>query len=193
MSSEEEICKTRAEQNHHDWTTRHRASSPQIQPQPQLRLHSRGRPTPRPSDTSEQEPTTTVIAATKPSLISIVVAAQATTRNLASPASRPQCLVRPAHQVTWKRARSSRRRRHPKEGKRRQHDARRPTQGLGFHLKSFPRDGQSRRRLCSGAIKKKTMPIGAATAGRPRPGWAFARSFWTTTSRKPAGASPCHR
>jgi hypothetical protein len=41
MSSEEEICKTRAEGDHHNRTARPRASSPQVQPQPQLRLHSR--------------------------------------------------------------------------------------------------------------------------------------------------------
>jgi hypothetical protein len=44
MSSEEEICKTCTEADHHERTTQHRASSPQVQPQLQLRLHSRGRP-----------------------------------------------------------------------------------------------------------------------------------------------------
>jgi hypothetical protein len=34
MSSEEEIWKTCAKENHHDWTACHMASSPQVQPQP---------------------------------------------------------------------------------------------------------------------------------------------------------------
>jgi hypothetical protein len=51
-----------------------------VQPKPQLRLHNREDQRKGPSDTPEQEPTTKVYAATKPSLISIVVAAQATTR-----------------------------------------------------------------------------------------------------------------
>jgi hypothetical protein len=48
MSSEEEICKTCVEEDHHDRTANQRSSSPQVQPKPQLRLHNRGRPTQRP-------------------------------------------------------------------------------------------------------------------------------------------------
>jgi hypothetical protein len=48
ISSEEEMCKTRAKEDHHDRTARHRPSSPQVQTQPQLRLHGRRRPTQRP-------------------------------------------------------------------------------------------------------------------------------------------------
>jgi hypothetical protein len=36
MNSEEEKCNTHVEENHHDWTAHHRASSPQVQPHPQL-------------------------------------------------------------------------------------------------------------------------------------------------------------
>jgi hypothetical protein len=72
-----------------------------------------------PSNTPEQEPTTKVIAATKPSLIIIDVAAQATTRIPRIVGHQPRCHVRPTHREVQTGARSSKQR--PKE------EAHRPT------------------------------------------------------------------
>ena len=81
MSSEEEICKTRADEDHHERTAHRRASLPQDQRNRSSDFTTGEDQHEDPSNTPEQEPTTKVFAATKPSLISAVVAAQATTRN----------------------------------------------------------------------------------------------------------------
>jgi hypothetical protein len=62
ISSEEEICKTRTEEDNRDQTARHRASSPQVLVF--INDQCKG-----PSDTPEQEPTSKIIAATKPFFI----------------------------------------------------------------------------------------------------------------------------
>jgi hypothetical protein len=106
---EEEMCKAHIEEDHHDQTTNHWASLSQ-----QSRRSSdfiAGGQRKGPSNTLEQKPTAKVIGATKPSLISIVIAAQATTRKTSHHESanyQPQCHVHPAQHATWEGARSSR-------------------------------------------------------------------------------------
>jgi hypothetical protein len=97
VSSEEEICKTRAQEDHHSRTTRHRASSPQVQLHPNSDFTVGEDQLEGPSDTPEQEPITKVIAAIKPWLISIVFAAQATMRKPLIAGHQQQCRMRPAH------------------------------------------------------------------------------------------------
>jgi hypothetical protein len=96
MSSEEEICKTRAEKDHHNRTARHRASSPQVHT-PHLRLHSRGRPTQRPLGHAGTRADYQSHCRDQTSLISIVVAAQATTRKPLIAGHQPRCRMHPAH------------------------------------------------------------------------------------------------
>ena len=147
-SSGEEICKTRAEEDHHDRTAHRKASLPQ----PARRSRSSDFTTGEdhhedPSNTPEQEPTTKVFAATKPSLISAVVAAQAITRKpritCRATSDRNAVCVQPSK---WHRRKQDLQGDAPKEEGDPKTTPVAPTQpGLGFHPRNLLRGRRSRR------------------------------------------------
>jgi hypothetical protein len=120
-----------------------------------------------PSDTPEQEPTTEVIVATNHHSTAPSLPRKPPHGNHASPAGQLPTAMPCASSP--------------------------PSGAEGSKIQEACSEARrSRRRLHSGASKKKATPIGAAAAGRQEPGRAFVRSFWTATSRnrpKPARAT----
>jgi hypothetical protein len=127
MSSEEEICKTCAKENHHDRTAHHNASSPQVQATAAL-TSQQGKTNTKALGNAGTESDYQIIAATKPSLISIVVAAQATTwkPRIAGQPNTMSCASSPPSGTEGQDLQGD----IPKE----ESDAHRPTEpGLSFH------------------------------------------------------------
>jgi hypothetical protein len=130
-------------------------------------------------DAPKQEADYQDLAAIKPSLIIVIVGAQATMSKpciaCRAPVDRKVMSVNP--QEAWMEARSSRR--HPKGERRCENDAHRTTQiGLDFHPKSLLQGMNRSRRFHNGISKKKSDDHNRYRPARVEK--AFARSFWTT-------------
>lgn len=191
--SEEEICKTRADEDLHDRTAQCRSSLPHNTRQ--LRLPAGEDQHEDPSDTPEQAPTTKILL--RPNHHSSSPSSPRkpsrgpTHRQSATCQLRRR--VRPAHQETRMGARFSRRR--PKGGRRR--EKRRPSPdraGLGFPLKSLLRGWERSKKTPWRRLQGGERRLGDAHRRRcrwpARAGQAFARSLWTTIPMPPARAGP---